>query len=94
VSQDQYREAKLKTLLDTLTDTLGPDGEAAELRWVDPDGSAQQSTALVLVSNNPYLLGPTLGSGTRPRLDTGLLGVVDFHPPIGGKTRLRRTGGS
>ena len=38
----------------------------------------------MLVSNNPYLLGPTLGSGTRPRLDTGLLGVVDFHPPIAG----------
>ena len=85
VGQDQYRETKLKTLLDTLTDTLGPDGEATELRWVDPDGSPQTSTALVLVSNNPYLLGPTLGSGTRPRLDRGLLGVVDFHPPIGGK---------
>jgi diacylglycerol kinase family enzyme len=83
VGEDQYREAKLRTLLDTLTDTLGPDGEATtELRWVDPDGSPQRSTALVLVSNNPYLLGPTLGSGTRPRLETGLLGVVDFHPPI------------
>jgi diacylglycerol kinase family enzyme len=86
VSQDQYREAKLKTLLDTLTDTLGPDGEATELRWRDPAGAEQRSTALVLVSNNPYLLGPTLGSGTRPRLDGGLLGVVDFHPPTGGES--------
>ncbi|HEY4779045.1 MAG TPA: diacylglycerol kinase family protein [Solirubrobacterales bacterium] len=84
VSQDGYREAKLRTLLETLTDTLGPDGEAAELRWTDPADTAQVSTALILVSNNPYLLGPTLGSGTRPALDGGELGIVDFHPPSAG----------
>jgi hypothetical protein len=84
VSQDGYREAKLQTLLDTLTDTLGPEGETNELRWIDPEGAARQSTALILISNNPYRLGPTIGSGTRPRLDTGLLGVVDFHPPAVG----------
>jgi len=83
VSQDQYRAAKMRTLLDTLSASLGPDArEVRELRWRDPDGSDQTSTALILVSNNPYLLGPTIGSGTRPRLDTGTLGVVDFHPPI------------
>jgi diacylglycerol kinase family enzyme len=81
VSQDEYRESKLRTLLDTLTDTLGTEGEAVELRWTDPDGAEQVSAALVLVSNNPYLLGPTLGTGTRPRLDRGLLGIVDFQPP-------------
>jgi diacylglycerol kinase family enzyme len=81
VSQDSYREAKLRTLLDTLAETLGPEGEPQELRWTDSDGLPQMSTALVLVSNNPYRLGPTLGSGTRPRLDTGSLGVVDFAPP-------------
>jgi diacylglycerol kinase family enzyme len=85
VSQDDYRAAKLRTLLDTLSAALGPEGDARELRWRDPDGAEQLSTALILVSNNPYLLGPTLGSGTRPRLDTGTLGVVDFHPPIAGK---------
>lgn len=84
VSQDRYRAAKLRTLLDTLSGTLGPDGEAKELRWRDPSGAEQRSTALVLVSNNAYLLGPTLGSGTRPRLEEGVLGVVDFHPPTTG----------
>ncbi len=84
VGRDRYREAKLKTLLDTLTDTLGTDGEATALRWVDPDGADRTSTALVLVSNNVYLLGPTLGSGTRPRLDGGVLGIVDFQPPTPG----------
>jgi diacylglycerol kinase family enzyme len=81
VSQDRYRGAKLRTLLDTLSGTLGPDGAATELRWLDPEGVEQRSTALLLISNNAYRLGPTLGSGTRPMLDAGLLGIVDFHPP-------------
>jgi diacylglycerol kinase family enzyme len=85
VGQDRYRGAKMRTLLDTLAQTLGPEGEPVELRWTDPEGVSRTSTALILVSNNPYLLGPTVGSGTRPRLDTGLLGIVDFHPPIAGK---------
>ena len=60
--------------------------EAAELRWHDDAGEPQASTALVLVSNNVYRLGPTVGSGTRPRLDAGVLGVVDFHPPAAGES--------
>jgi diacylglycerol kinase family enzyme len=90
VSQDAYRQAKLRTLLDILSGTLGPEGNARELRWRDPDGAEQRSTALVLVSNNPYLLGPTLGSGTRPHLDSGTLGVVDFFPPIAEKKAKAR----
>ncbi len=86
VSQDGYREAKMRTLLDTLTDTLGPEGEPNPMRWVDDSGEPQTSTALILISNNVYRLGPTLGSGTRPRLDEGVLGIVDFHPPIAGET--------
>jgi diacylglycerol kinase family enzyme len=85
VSQDSYREAKLRTLLETMTDTLGPDAEPSELQWVDDNGVPQTSTALILVSNNVYRLGPTLGSGTRPRLDEGVLGIVDVHPPIAGE---------
>lgn len=85
VGQDRYRAAKLRTLLDTLAETLGPEGEAAQLRWRGAEGEPQASTALVLVSNNVYRLGPTIGSGTRPRLDAGVLGVVDFHPPAAGE---------
>ena len=90
VSQEGYRAAKLRTLLDTLSGTLGPEGEGQSLRWLDPDGAQQLSKALILVSNNAYRLGPTLGSGTRPRLDAGVLGIVDFHPPAtGGRDAAR-----
>jgi diacylglycerol kinase family enzyme len=92
VSQEGYREAKLSTLVDTLSSTLGPEGAATELRWREPNGDEQRSTALVLISNNAYRLGPRLGSGTRPRLDAGVLGIVDFHPPAAsgeGATRWR-----
>ena len=68
----------------------GPTARPASCAGPTPTAPTQVSTALILVSNNPYLLGPTLGSGTRPRLDTGMLGIVDFHPPIAGK---RRAGG-
>ncbi|HET6997240.1 MAG TPA: diacylglycerol kinase family protein [Solirubrobacterales bacterium] len=90
VSQERYRESKLPTLLNTLTDTLGPDGEPAQLHWTDPGGAEQTSTALMLVSNNVYLLGPRPGSGTRPRLDEGVLGIVDFHPPAPGSGQPAR----
>jgi hypothetical protein len=35
----------------------------------------------MLVTNNAYRLGPVPAAGTRPRLDSGRLGVIDFRPP-------------
>jgi diacylglycerol kinase family enzyme len=85
VSQAEYRGAKLQTLLATIPETLGPAGSPLELRWTDPAGTARRSAAMMLISNNPYLLGPVPGSGTRPRLDEAVLGVVDFRPPASGQ---------
>ena len=83
VSREEYRESKLRTVLETIPDTLGPEGEALELRWTDAEGGERRSTALVLVSNNAYRLGAAIGSGTRPRLDEAVLGVVEVRPPAG-----------
>ena len=33
VQRKGYREAKLKTILDTMPDTLGPEGQGLDLRW-------------------------------------------------------------
>jgi diacylglycerol kinase family enzyme len=90
VQNDEYREAKLRTILDTLPDVLGPEGEGLDLRWTGPNGHEHSSGAAILVSNNRYRLGRAVGSGTRPRIDDGLLGVTVAAGPIGrgGQQRL------
>ena len=83
VQREGYRDAKLRTLLDTVPDVLGPDGGGLDLRWTSPSGHAHQAGAAVLVSNNRYRLGRAVGSGTRPRIDDGLLGITVFGEPTG-----------
>jgi diacylglycerol kinase family enzyme len=78
VQRPGYREAKLHTLLGTVPDVLGPDATAPELSWEGE--TASESAVAILVSNNPYRLGRALGSGTRPRLDRGLLGIAVLAP--------------
>jgi diacylglycerol kinase family enzyme len=80
VQQAGYRDAKIRTLLDTIPETARTDSEAPTLRWRDPDGFAHESGMALLVSNNPYRLGTAIGSGTRPRLDTAQLGVAVLGP--------------
>jgi diacylglycerol kinase family enzyme len=83
VQNEGYRDAKIRTLLDTVPTMLAPDGAggAKELRWTGPDGRPQGSAAVILVSNNVYRLGRALGSGTRPRMDAGRLGVAVMGAP-------------
>jgi diacylglycerol kinase family enzyme len=76
VEQKGYRDAKLRTLLDTVPAVLGPGGAGLDLRWRGPDGDAHASGAVILVSNNRYRLGNAVGTGTRPRLDEALLGIT------------------
>ena len=45
---------------------------------------------MLLVSNNPYALQRPLVPGTRPRLDTGRLGVVVLDRPNGPPHRSGR----
>jgi diacylglycerol kinase family enzyme len=76
VQSKGYRDAKIRTLLDTVPAVFGPTGSELDLRWVSPDGQVHTSAATILVSNNAYRLGHVVGSGTRPRIDTGRLGVA------------------
>jgi diacylglycerol kinase family enzyme len=71
-----YRDAKLRTLADTVPTVLGPGGEVLDLRFTGADGREHKTGAVVMVSNDPYRLGRVLGSGTRPRLDAGALGIT------------------
>ncbi|HEY0815198.1 MAG TPA: diacylglycerol kinase family protein [Pseudonocardia sp.] len=76
VQSDGYRNAKIRTLLDTVPAVFSPTGSELDLRWVAPDGVAHTSAATILVSNNAYRFGHAVGSGTRPRIDGGSLGVA------------------
>lgn len=86
VQREGYREAKLRTILDTAPDILGAGGSSATaLRWAGPDGTRRDSAAVILVSNNAYRLGVGVGSGTRPRVDAGVLGIAVTDGPRGTK---------
>lgn len=89
VQRQDYRDAKLRTLLDTTSAVLNPGhGGTRELHWTGPDGSRQRLAAVILVSNNVYRLGRVIGSGTRPRMDAGRLGIaVTGAPGAGGSRR-------
>jgi diacylglycerol kinase family enzyme len=76
VQRSAYRDAKLRTLAAMAPEELGAEHEGTALRWRGPDGEQGRDAVALLVSNNSYRLGMGLGSGTRPRLDAGVLGVT------------------
>ncbi len=77
VGQARYRDEKLRTLLDTARAVLNPAAAVQEMKLTDEQGRVHHDPAVVLVSNNPY----ARGSPTRPRLNTGRLGVVVLARP-------------
>ena len=76
VQRDGYRGAKLRTLLNTVPEVMGPGGRPPDLRWTGPHGRPHLSGTVILISNNCYRFRPVLGSGTRPRIDDGELGIA------------------
>src|SRR6476659_2506881 len=80
VCSPAYRDAKVRTLLETAAEVMGPSTEAPVLYLVDDLGREHGDLALVLVSNNPYALDRPLARGTRPALDSGQLGIVVDAP--------------
>jgi hypothetical protein len=75
VQRAEYRDAKLRTVLETVSDVLEP-GVQPDLAWRDVYGERREAAAALVVSNNPYGVAGPIGEPTRPRLDTGVLGVV------------------
>jgi len=78
VQKSGYRDAKLRTILDTVPDLLGdkPVGADTQLSWTGPDGEHAKGAVMILISNNTYRLGRLIEAGTRPRIDEGLLGIA------------------
>ena len=88
VQSEGYRDAKLQTVLDSMPAFVGsaPSGDH-ELRYEGPSDIAGRKAIVVMVSNNSYRLGKIIGSGTRPRIDDGLLGVAVFAASANGGHR-------
>ncbi len=76
----EYRGAKIDTTLKELPNLIGPRSGGFDLRFVTPDGERRNRAHVVQVSNDPYGKH-LLGVDTRPRLDTGELGVIALLMP-------------
>jgi diacylglycerol kinase family enzyme len=86
VQRPEYRGAKVKTILATADKVLSTTAPTPAMRITDDSGHQHTSPLLVLISNNPYALEKPLVQGSRPRLDTGRLGIIvvdrpDTRPP-------------
>ncbi|HUO49053.1 MAG TPA: diacylglycerol kinase family protein [Acidimicrobiales bacterium] len=75
VQQPEYREAKSDTTRRLLPELLGRTDEPFDLQFDDLDGAPVDGAFLIMVSNNPYVLGASLDVSQRRRLDSGTLGV-------------------
>lgn len=84
VRQSGYRDAKVRTLLETARAVLGPGTEGSELDLVDDVGAHHTDPATVIVSNNPYALGGPFSRGARPTLSSGRLGIIVIDGPAAG----------
>ena len=82
VQSPEYRDAKRETTLAALPEMLGPDSKPFDLRFTGPEGERRDGAHVLQVSNGPY--GSTVrGLSSRPRLDTGTLGVLSVLVPDG-----------
>jgi diacylglycerol kinase family enzyme len=83
VQQDSYRDAKLETSREMLPEMLGSRAEPFDLQFTTPDGVEVDDSFLIMVSNNPYVLGPSLDVSQRRSMDTGKLGVFAVNAASG-----------
>ena len=79
VQHEDYRGAKLRTLLDMAPEVAGPEGRGLELEWSGDGDQSSEDAVAILISNNRYRVGRLLSSGTRPSIEDGLLGVTVFE---------------
>jgi len=81
VRSPAYRDAKVRTLLETAAEVMRPGADELAPEVVDDLGHEHPHPTVVLVSNNPYALDHPLARGTRPALDSGQLGLIVLDAP-------------
>ena len=75
VQEESYRDAKVETTKSLLPEMLGRQAEPFDLEFSTPDDEQVDGAILVMVSNNPYVIGASPDNAQRRHLDRGLLGV-------------------
>ena len=83
VQEDEYRDAKVDTTKALLPEMLGRQSESFDLQFTTPDGTDVDGAILVMVSNNPYVLGVSPDNAQRRHLDRGRLGVFAVNTRTG-----------
>jgi diacylglycerol kinase family enzyme len=83
VQDSDYRDAKRDTTAAKLPELLGRQAEPFDLQFTDPDGQEVDGAFVILVSNNPYVMGPSLDVSQRRAMDTGQLGVFAITATTG-----------
>ena len=81
VRSPAYRDAKVRTLLETAAEVMAPGAGQLVPDLTDDLGHEHRHPAVVLVSNNPYAFDRPLARGTRPALDGGRLGIIVLDAP-------------
>jgi len=86
VQSPEYRDHKIRTMIERLPSLIGSNAEPFDLRFRGPRGGAHRGAALLLVSNNRYDVEARPGRGTRGALQSGMLGVLALAgPPPSGR---------
>lgn len=83
VQEDEYRGAKRETTQTKLPELLGRQAEPFDLQFTTPDGRDVDGAFLIMVSNNPYVLGPSMDISQRRAMDSGQLGVFAINAATG-----------
>jgi diacylglycerol kinase family enzyme len=75
VQDDDYRDAKVDTTTALLPEMLGRQAQPFDLQFTTATGAEVDGAILVMVSNNPYVIGASADNAQRRHLDRGQLGV-------------------
>lgn len=75
VQSEEYRENKVDVSRAMMTELLGRQAEMFDLEYATPDGGQIEGAFLIMVSNNPYVLGVRRDVSQRREIDGGTLGV-------------------
>ncbi len=89
VQRSEYRNAKIRTVLDTIPEFGGRSNDHL-FEYTGPNGVVGRRATVIMVSNNAYRLGSVVGSGTRPSIDDGELGIAVVEMRSVGERRRSR----